>query len=247
MGVVAPATPGESAVRVLVVEDQQPILKAVRQALEEEGFTVDIASDGDCAEAKVRATAYDVIVLDIMLPKVDGLTLLKRWRQAGNSSHIIMLTAKGTSADKVGGLDRGADDYLTKPFDITELLARVRALTRRTHTRKDPIIRVRDLVLDTAARTVTRSGKPVELTPREYRLLEFLAHHAGKVVPHETIWQHLYDEFDDPNSNLIAVYIRYLRKKIDEGFDDKLILSKWGVGYMLRGDGPVDDDVRVDE
>ena len=247
MGVVTPATPGESVVRILVVEDQQPILKAVRQALEEEGFTVDIAADGECAEAKVRGTHYDLIVLDIMLPKVDGLTLLKRWRQAGNSAHILMLTAKGASSDKVTGLDHGADDYLTKPFDISELLARVRALIRRTHTKKDPLLRVRDLVLDTAARTVTRSGKAIELTPREYRLLEFLAFNAGHVVRHETIWEHLYDEFDDPNSNLIAVYIRYLRKKIDEEFAEPLILSKWGVGYMLRGDGPTDgqsvDDV----
>jgi DNA-binding response OmpR family regulator len=231
----------------LLVEDQLPIVKAVRQALEEEGFAVDTATDGDQADVKARTTPYDVIVLDIMLPKVDGLTLLKRWRQDGVTAHVLMLTAKGSTADKVTGLDCGADDYLAKPFDIGELLARVRALVRRGHTKKDPLLRVRDLVIDTAGRTVTRGGKSIDLTPREYALLEFLAFHAGSVVPHETIWEHLYDEFDDPNSNLIAVYIRYLRKKIDQGFDTPLILSKWGVGYMLRGEGPTDAEPVEDE
>jgi DNA-binding response OmpR family regulator len=230
----------EFTVRVLVVEDQLPILRAVQQALEEEEFTVDTATDGEQANLKVQAATYDVIVLDIMLPKIDGLSLLKQWRQAGNQSHILMLTARSMSADKVTGLDQGADDYLAKPFDISELLARVRALVRRGQSKKDPLLRVRDLIIDTAARSVIRGGKTVDLTPREYRLLEFLAFHAGSVVPHENIWDHLYDEFDDPNSNLIAVYIRYLRKKIDVGFDEPLILSKWGVGYMLRGDGPTD-------
>jgi DNA-binding response OmpR family regulator len=233
--------------RVLLVEDQLPIVRAVRQGLEEEGFAVDTATDGEEADVKARTTPYDVIVLDVMLPKIDGLTLLKKWRRTGVTSHILMLTAKGAVGDKVGGLDGGADDYLTKPFEMDELLARVRALVRRGHKRKDPVIRVRDLTIDTAARTVSRGGKTIDLTPREYALLEFLAFHAGQVVPHETIWEHLYDEFDDPNSNLIAVYIRYLRKKIDHGFDPPLILSKWGVGYLLRGDGPTDAEPVADE
>ena len=233
--------------RILLVEDQLPLVKAVRQALEEEGFAVDTATDGEQADVKARTTPYDVIVLDIMLPKVDGLTLLKGWRRAGVTAHVLMLTAKGTIGDKVIGLDSGADDYLPKPFDIDELLARVRALVRRGHQKKDPVLRVRDLEMDTAARTVTRGGKVIDLTPREYALLEFLAFRAGEVVPHAVIWEHLYDEFDDPNSNLIAVYIRYLRKKVDHGFDPPLILSKWGVGYMLRGEGDADADPVEDD
>jgi DNA-binding response OmpR family regulator len=235
------------AMRILVVEDQLPMLRALRQGLEEEGFAVDTATDGEAADVKARTTPYDVIVLDVMLPKVDGLTLLKQWRRAGLTTHVLMLTAKTATGDKVTGLDSGADDYLTKPFDMSELLARVRALIRRGHTKKDPILRVHDLVLNTAARSVTRAGKPIDLTPREYALLEFLAFHAGHVVPHDTIWEHLYDEFDDPNPNLIAVYIRYLRKKIDVGFDPPLILSKWGVGYLLRGDGPTDAQPVADD
>jgi DNA-binding response OmpR family regulator len=226
--------------RILLVEDQMQLARMVRQALEEEEFTVDTATDGETADKKARSTPYDVIILDILLPKVDGLTLLKQWRHAGLSSHILMLTAKATTDDKVLGLDSGADDYLTKPFSVDELIARVRALIRRQVQKKNPILRVHDLMIDTAARNVTRANTPIELTPREYRLLEFLAQHAGTVMSHETIWEHLYDEFEDPNPNLIAVYIRYLRKKIDHGFDPPLILSKWGVGYLLRGEGPTD-------
>ncbi len=222
--------------RVLLVEDTLAILKAVRQALEEEGFAVDTAVDGDEADVKCRTTSYDVVVLDIMLPKVDGLTLLKRWRAAGIDTHVLMLTAKTTSGDKVAGLDTGADDYLAKPFDMDELLARVRALVRRGHQQKDPVLRCHDLEIDTAARNVKRAGKAVQLTPREYALLEFLAFHRGKVVTRSMIWEHLYDEYDENTSNVVDVYIRYLRNKIDKGFDPPLILTRWGEGYMLRGD-----------
>jgi DNA-binding response OmpR family regulator len=222
-------------VRVLLVEDQLSLVKALRQGLEEEGFAVDAATDGEDADAKARATQYDVIVLDVMLPKVDGLTLLKRWRAAGINTHVLMLTAKTSLHDRVGGLDSGADDYLTKPFELEELLARIRALVRRNHQVKDPTIRVLDLVLDTAARTVERAGQKIHLTPREYALLEFLAFHQGKVVTRTMIWEHLYDEYDENTSNVVDVYIRYLRNKIDRGFDPALILTRWGEGYMLRG------------
>jgi DNA-binding response OmpR family regulator len=223
-------------VRVLLVEDQPTLLKNLRQGLEEEGFAVDTAADGEEADVKARTTPYDVIVLDIMLPKVDGLTLLKKWRAAGISTHVLMLTARGTLADKVVGLDVGADDYLTKPFELDELLARIRALIRRGHQTKNPLIKVFDLTLDTAARQAERAGTKIHLTPREYALLEFLAFKRGTVVTRTMIWEHLYDEYDENTSNVVDVYIRYLRNKIDKGFDPQLILTKWGEGYMLRGD-----------
>ena len=223
--------------RLLLVEDQAALLKALRQGLEEEGYAVDTAADGEDADAKARATDYDVIVLDVMLPKVDGLTLLKRWRAAGMKSHVLMLTARGGTEAKVAGLDSGADDYLTKPFELDELFARVRALVRRGHQVKSPQIKVLDLTIDTAAREVQRAGQPIHLTPREYALLEFLAFHAGKVVTRTMIWEHLYDEYDENTSNVVDVYIRYLRNKIDKGFDPPLIQTKWGEGYMLRADG----------
>ena len=222
--------------RVLLVEDNQHLVKAYRQGLEEEGFAVDVATDGEEADVKCRSTSYDVVVLDIMLPKVDGLTLLKRWRGSGIQTHVLMLTAKGTTADKVSGLDTGADDYLTKGGDMEELFARIRALVRRGHQQKDPVLRCYDLEVDTAARTVRRAGQVVHLTPREYALLEFLAFHRGKVVTRSMIWEHLYDEYDENTSNVVDVYIRYLRNKIDKGFDPPLILTRWGEGYMLRGD-----------
>ena len=222
--------------RVLLVEDAPPILRAVRQGLEEEGFAVDTAVDGDEADVKCRTTSYDVIVLDVMLPKVDGLALLKRWRGAGVTTHVLMLTAKTTTQDKVAGLDSGADDYLAKPFEFAELLARIRALVRRGHQQKDPILRCYDLEIDTAARTVRRAGQAIHLTPREYALLEFLAFHRGKVVTRSMIWEHLYDEYDENTSNVVDVYIRYLRNKIDRTFEPALILTRWGEGYMLRGD-----------
>src|SRR5205823_11410119 len=165
----------------------------------------------------------------------DGLTLLQGWRKDGLSSHVLILTAKDQLPDKIKGLDIGADDYLTKPFEMDELLARLRALIRRGHQVKDPILRIHDLEIDTAARTVTRAGQEIPLTPREYALLEFLGFHAGRVVTRSMIWEHLYDEHDESTSNVVDVYIRYLRNKIDKGFDPALILTRWGEGYLLRG------------
>jgi DNA-binding response OmpR family regulator len=223
-------------VRVLVVEDNKSLARALRQGLEEEGYAVDCAFDGEEAEFKARGTDYDVIVLDLMLPKIDGLTLLQRWRASGRTSSVLVLTARDTTDDKVKGLDLGADDYLTKPFELDEFLARMRAMVRRKHAIKDPIIRVHDLEIDTAARTVRRGGNTIYLTPREYGLLEFMAFHRGKVVTRSMIWEHLYDEHDESTSNVVDVYIRYLRNKIDKGFEKPLILTRWGEGYMLRGE-----------
>jgi DNA-binding response OmpR family regulator len=224
--------------KVLLVEDHKPMVRALRQGLEEEGFAVDAATDGEEADYKATTASYDVIILDLMLPKVDGLSLLQKWRRAGMAAHVLVLTARGGIDDKVKGLDLGADDYLTKPFQWEELLARLRALIRRGHQVKDPILRVCDLEIDTAARTVKRAGQPIHLTPREYALLQFLAFHRGKVVSRSMIWEHLYDEHDENTSNVVDVYIRYLRTKIDKGFEPPLILTRWGEGYMLRGEEP---------
>jgi DNA-binding response OmpR family regulator len=222
-------------VRVLLIEDHRPLVRALRQGLEEEGFAVDVAHDGEEGDYKARTAEYDVIILDLMLPKEDGLTLLERWRKGGMTTHVLVLTARDSIEDKVRGLDIGADDYLTKPFELEELFARLRALIRRRHQVKNPILRIHDLEIDTASRTVKRAGQTIRLTPREYSLLEFLAFHPGKVVTRSMIWEHLYDEHDESTSNVVDVYIRYLRNKIDKGFDPPLILTRWGEGYMLRG------------
>lgn len=223
--------------RVLLIEDHKPLARSLQRGLEEEGFAVDWAEDGEVANFKAQSASYDVIILDLMLPKIDGLTLLKNWRKQGLNTHVLILTARDSLDDKVTGLDLGADDYLTKPFQLEELLARLRALIRRRHQIKDPVLRTHDLEIDTTARLVRRQGKVIHLTPREFALLEFLAFHQGKVVTRTMIWEHLYDEYDENTSNVVDVYIRYLRTKIDKGFDKPLILTRWGEGYLLRGDG----------
>ncbi len=222
--------------RLLLIEDNKSLQKSTRLALEEEGFAVDTASDGKEGDFKARTANYDAIILDLMLPEVDGFTLLKQWRKDSLNSPVLILTARGTTSDKVEGLNLGADDYLTKPFQLEELYARVRALIRRGHQVKDPIIRIYDMEIDTGARLVKRRNQAIHLTPREYALLEFLAFHRGKVVTRTMIWTHLYDEHDENTSNVVDVYIRYLRGKIDKGFDPPLILTRWGEGYMLRAE-----------
>src|SRR4051812_3056088 len=161
--------------RLLLIEDHKPLVRALKQGLEEEGFAVDVALDGEEGGYKAQSANYDVIILDIMLPKEDGLSLLQKWRKAGLNTHVLLLTARGSIEDKVRGLDLGADDYLTKPFQLGELLARLRALVRRGHQVKDPVLRICDLEIDTAARTVKRAGQLIHLTPREFALLQFLA------------------------------------------------------------------------
>ncbi len=224
--------------RVLLVDDTPALVRALRQGLEESGFAVEVAPDGNVADAKCKSTLYDVIILDVGLPQQDGLTLLKKWRSRGITTHVMMLSARATVQDRVTALDSGADDYLAKPFAFEELLSRIRALVRRGHIQKNPEIRVADLVIDTAARRVGRAGQIIRLTPREYGLLEFLANHRGRVVTRTMIWEHLYDEHDESTSNVVDVYIRYLRNKIDRGFSSPLILTKWGEGYMLSDDDP---------
>jgi len=223
-------------VKILLVEDHKLLSRSLKQALEEDGFAVDLAVSGDEADAKARGAIYDVVILDLMLPKIDGLTLLKGWRKDGLTFHVLILTAMGTLEDKVLGLNLGADDYLPKPFELTEFLARVRALVSRGHQAKDPILRIHDLEIDTGARIVRRAGKDIYLTPREFSLLRFLCYHRGKVVTRSMVWEHLYDENDDNTSNVVDVYIRYLRNKIDKNFTPPLILTRWGEGYMIKGD-----------
>ena len=222
--------------KILLVEDHKLLARSLKQALEEDGFAVDLAIAGDEADVKARGAIYDVVILDLMLPKIDGLTLLKGWRKDGLTFHVLILTAMGTLEDKVLGLNLGADDYLPKPFELTEFLARVRALVRRGHQAKDPILRIHDLEIDTGARSVRRAGKDIYLTPREFSLLRFLCYHRGKVVTRSMVWEHLYDENDDNTSNVVDVYVRYLRNKIDKNFTPPLILTRWGEGYMIKGD-----------
>jgi DNA-binding response OmpR family regulator len=223
-------------VRVLLVEDHKPIARALKQGLEEEGFAVDLSHDGEEGDYKARTATYDAIVLDLMLPKKNGLTVLQQWRRDGIKTHVLILSARSAMEDKVLGLNMGADDYLAKPFGLEELLARIRALVRRGHEVKDPVIRIFDLEIDTATRTAKRGGQSMHLTPREYALLQFLAFHRGIVVSRSMIWEHLYAGQDESTSNVVDVYIRYLRNKIDKGFDQPLILTRWGEGYLLRGE-----------
>jgi DNA-binding response OmpR family regulator len=221
--------------RVLLVEDHKPLLRALRRGLEEENFAVEVASDGEEADRKVRSASHDAIILDIMLPKVDGLTLLQRWRRDNIKTHVLVLTAHTSIDDKVRSLNAGADDYLTKPFELDELVARLRALARRECNGRDSIIRIFDLEIDTGSRTVRRAGQTIALTPREYVLLEFLAFRRGQVTSRTVIWESLYDVYDAGTSNVVDVYISYLRKKIDRGFDTPLILTSRGQGYLVRG------------
>jgi DNA-binding response OmpR family regulator len=222
--------------RVLLIEDHKPLARALKQGLEEEGFAVDVAPDGEEGDFKARTANYDVIILDIMLPKKDGLSLLQDWRKDGMGAHVLVLTARNGIEEKVEGLNLGADDYMTKPFELDELLARLRALIRRGHQVKTPVIRIHDLEIDTAGKSVTRGGKSIPLTRREYALLELLAFHRGHVMTRSTIWEHLYDEQDDNTSNVVDVYISFLRNKIDKGFDPPLIQTRWGEGYLLCND-----------
>jgi DNA-binding response OmpR family regulator len=206
--------------------------------MEEAGFHVDVAHDGDEARYRARLTRYEVIVLDRSLPGGDGLALLREWRGAGVRSHVVMLAAGGALEDRVRALDLGADDCLAKPFAPEELLARVRALVRRTGPARVGLLRVHDLIIDLTARSVVRGGRLLPLTPREYALLECLALHRGRVVTRSMVWEHVYGEQGEASSNVVDVYIRYLRNKVDRGFDTPLILTSWGKGYYLRGEEP---------
>ena len=222
--------------RLLIVEDNRALLKSLRKGLQEEGFTVDAAADGEEGLFLAEHNEYDAVILDLMLPKLDGLKLLQALRRADIQTHVLVLTALDAVDETVRGLNTGADDYMTKPSRFEELLARVRALLRRKYQRKNPRLFVADLEIDTVARNVRRCGKDVPLRPKEYALLEFLAHHAGEVVPRSTIWEHLYDWQDESVSNTIDVFISRLRKKIDRPGLPPLIHTVRGAGYQLKGE-----------
>jgi DNA-binding response OmpR family regulator len=222
--------------RALLVEIHKPLLRAVKQGLEDEGFSVDTAEAGEEADLKARAGGYDVIVLDLICPNVAGLTLLANWRTAGITTEVLVLTAKDTTEEKVKGLEFGADACMTRPFMLPELLARLRALVRRHRQINDPVVRVHDLEIDAATRTVRRGGQPIHLTPREFSLLQLLAQHRGNVVTRAMIWEHLYEGMGAITSNVVEVFVRYLRTKLDNPFKKKLILTRWGEGYSLRGE-----------
>ncbi|NOT00964.1 MAG: response regulator transcription factor [Phycisphaerales bacterium] len=223
--------------RVLLVEDYAPLRESVSQSLEEAGFAVDAASDGKEGLWYAQSGDYDAIVLDIVLPSLDGLSLLTRLRRGGKRTPVLLLTAKDTVSDRVTGLDLGADDYLVKPFALEELHARVRALLRRKYDAADPVVRVGNLEVNTVGRIVHRAGEPIELTAREYALLEFLAHRKGEIVSRTEIWEHVYDFRSTVDSNVVDVYVGYLRKKLERPGDPRLIHTRRGQGYVLE-EGP---------
>jgi DNA-binding response OmpR family regulator len=222
--------------RALVAENQRPLVNVLAKCLDEEGFQVDVCHDGDEADYRIRTTSYDLIILSLLLPADQGFVLLRQWRAAGVGSPVLALSAVGSVAERVHALDVGADDYLPRPFRLPELMARLRALLRRAHRVPDPILRIHDLEIDTSSRAVRRAGREIRLTRREYALLLFLAFNRGKVVSRSMIWEHMYSEQNESTSNVVDVYIRYLRNKIDKGFDPPLIVTRWGEGYMMRGD-----------
>lgn len=220
--------------RILLVEDDKKVASFIRKGLEEEGYAVDLAAEGEAGLFMGLDRLHDLIILDVMLPKKPGFQVLRELRQAKVATPVLMLTARDTVEDKVQGLDAGADDYLTKPFVFAELLARVRALLRRRAEARSPRLQVADLVLDPATRSVTRGGQPITLTNREFALLEYLMRNAGRVLTRTAITEHVWDYDFDSGTNVIDVYVNYLRKKIDAGHEPKLLHTVRGAGYVLR-------------
>ncbi|OSS41767.1 DNA-binding response regulator [Desulfurella amilsii] len=220
--------------KLLIVEDEKTLANLIKKGFEEEGFAVDIAYDGEDGLYFAKNNTYDAIILDIMLPILDGISLLKKLRDQNNSTPVIMLTAKDTVKDKVLGLDSGSDDYLTKPFSFEELLSRAKAIIRRRYAISSPIITIGELEIDTAEKTVKRASAAIELSAKEYALLEFLAANKNKVVSRTKIIEHLYNEDFDLDSNIIDVFINKIRNKIDRNFDKKLIHTVRGMGYSIR-------------
>jgi two-component system copper resistance phosphate regulon response regulator CusR len=223
-------------VRVLLVEDEHAAAQMLAKGLREQGYAVDVAADGEDGAYKASVNQYDVIILDVLLPRKDGFTVCRELRAAGLSIPILMLTARDAVEDRIAGLDHGADDYLTKPFEYRELLARVRALLRRGPAVHINVIDVGDLHIDVKARRVERAGHAIDLTAKEYAVLEYLARRRDELVTREDLSEHAWDENFDPFSNLIEVYMLRLRRKIDAGHEVKLLRTRRGEGYMLTTD-----------
>lgn len=220
--------------RVLVVEDEKKTASFIRKALQEEGFAVDVCYNGEDALAAASGTPFDGIVLDIMLPGRDGLSVLRRLRERKSATPILLLSARGEVSERVEGLNQGADDYLPKPFELVELIARVRALTRRSGENKSTVLRVADLSLDTQTHRAQRGNREIELTAREYRLLEFLMLSEGRLCGRMMILEKVWDYDFDPGTNLVDVYIKRLREKIDADFEPKLLHTVRGMGYLMK-------------
>lgn len=241
-----------AAMRILLVEDDSRIARFVSQALREQAYALDVSADGEDALYRASVNDYDAVILDVMIPGRDGFEVCRELRSKGSAVPVIMLTARDAVPDRVAGLDSGADDYLTKPFEVAELLARLRALLRRGRAVRPALVAVADLRIDTRAHAVTRAGRKVELTAKEYALLEYLARERGRVLTRAEIAEHVWDENFDPLSNLIDVNINRLRRKVDDGFASPLIHTRRGEGYMLaapedlRGDANA-DAARADE
>jgi DNA-binding response OmpR family regulator len=219
--------------RLLLVEDDPRMSGFLLKGLRENSYEVDLVSDGEEALKTAQSNTYDALVLDVMLPRVDGFAVCRQLRTAGSRVPILMLTARDAIEDKIAGLDLGADDYLTKPFEFAELLARLRALFRRNAGATPSSLYVGDLVIDVRAQRAFRGGKTIPLSSKEYSLLEYLARNAGRVVPRQEIAEHVWDSNFDPFSNLIEVYINRLRRKVDHGRPSALIHTRRGAGYML--------------
>jgi DNA-binding response OmpR family regulator len=219
--------------RVLLVEDSPSLQRSLSTALRKAGYAVDVSGDGAEGLWYAESNNYDVIVLDLMLPSLDGMTVMERLRRQGRTTQILILTARDAIEDRVRGLQSGADDYLVKPFALEELLARVQALCRRHYTQKNPHIVIGDLEIDTASRRVMCAGRLIELAPREYRLLEYLVSRRGEVVSRTEIWEHIYDERAEPMSNTVESAICNLRKKIEPPGSAALLHTRRGMGYVL--------------
>ena len=222
--------------RLLVVEDEKKVARFVKKGLEEEGYAVDVAPDGEEGLGMALDGVHDLIILDIHLPRMDGLGVLQELRKKKVATPVLLLTVRATIEDKVLGLDAGADDYLTKPFAFQELLARVRALLRRRADAEAPVLQVGDLTLDPARRLASRGGEKIDLTPKEFALLAYFMRNPGRVLTRTMISEHVWDYDFDTMTNVIDVYVNYLRKKIDAGREPKLIHTMRGAGYVLKAE-----------
>lgn len=220
--------------RILVAEDEKSLNRIISKQLKAAGYSVDCAFDGEEAYDLISMTEYDAAVFDVMMPKIDGFALLKKIRKEGNNLPVLFLTARDSIEDRVEGLDIGADDYLVKPFAFEELLARVRVIIRKNSVSNSNVISVADLTVDISSRKVTRNGKDISLSAKEYELLQYLAVNNGIVLSREKIEDHIWNYDYEGGTNVVDVYIRYLRKKIDDSYDKKLIHTVRGMGYVLR-------------
>lgn len=223
--------------RILVIEDYIPLQKSIVEALYEAGYVVDSTGTGDEGLWYATNHAYDTIVLDIMLPEIDGLTILQNLRKLANNTPVIIISARDAVDDRIKGLDCGADDYLVKPFALTELLARVRSRTRQRYGVKSPEIEIGDLTINTLTKRVSINGLEVKLTSREYSLLEYLAVRSGEVVSRQDIWDHVYEYYENASSNTVDVYVGYLRKKLKSASPHRYLHTRRGHGYLLEYEG----------